>query len=97
MALVYALGLSPQVAFPIMMGSCAFLMPPASIRFIKEGAYNRKAAMAMAIPGIVAVLIAAFIVKSLPLNTLRWLVIFVILYTSAVMLRSAKTRKTPPL
>jgi uncharacterized membrane protein YfcA len=97
MALVYALGLSPQVAFPIMMGSCAFLMPPASIRFIKEGAYNRKAAMAMAIPGIVAVLIAAFIVKSLPLDTLRWLVIFVILYTSAVMLRSAKTRKTPPL
>ncbi len=90
MALVYALGLSPQVAFPIMMGSCAFLMPPASIRFIKEGAYNRKAAMAMAIPGIVAVLIAAFIVKSLPLDTLRWLVILVILYTATVMLRSAR-------
>jgi len=98
MALVYALGLSPQVAFPIMMGSCAFLMPPASIRFIKEGAYNRKAAMAMAIPGIVAVLIAAFIVKSLPLDTLRWLVIFVILYTSAVMLRASITReRTVPL
>jgi uncharacterized membrane protein YfcA len=88
MALVYALGLSPQVAFPIMMGSCAFLMPPASIRFIRERAYNRKAAMAMAIPGIVAVLIAALIVKSLPLDTLRWLVIIVILYTSAVMLRA---------
>ena len=95
MALVYALGMSPQVAFPIMMGSCAFLMPPASIRFIKEGAYNRKAAMAMAIPGIVAVLIAAFIVKSLPLDTLRWLVIIVILYTSAVMLRAAKSKETP--
>jgi uncharacterized membrane protein YfcA len=93
MALVYALGLSPQVAFPIMMGSCAFLMPPASIRFIKEGAYNRKAAMAMAIPGIFAVLIAAFIVKSLPLDTLRWLVIMVILYTSAVMLRAYKRSK----
>ena len=92
MALVYALGLSPQVAFPIIMGSCAFLMPPASIRFIKEGAYNRKAAMAMALPGIVAVLIAAFIVKSLPLDKLRWLVIIVILYTSAVMLRSANAR-----
>lgn len=89
MALVYALGLSPQVAFPIMMGSCAFLMPPASIRFIKAGAYNRKAAMAMAIPGIFAVLIAAFIVKSLPIDTLRWLVIVVILYTSAVMLKNA--------
>ena len=71
MALVFALGLSPQVAFPIMMGSCAYLMPPASVKFIKAGAYNRKAAVGMAIPGIVAVLIAALIVKSLPLDALR--------------------------
>lgn len=89
MALVFALGLSPQVAFPIMMGSCAFLMPPASVKFIKEGAYNRKAAIAMAIPGMVAVLIAALIVKSLPMDTLRWVVIVVIVYTSFVMLRAA--------
>ena len=89
MALIYALGMSPLVAFPIMMGSCAFLMPPASAKFIKEGAYNRKAAVSMAIPGAVAVLIAAFIVKSLPLDTLRWVVIVVIIYTSFVMLKSA--------
>lgn len=89
MALVFALGMSPIVAFPIMMGSCAFLMPPASIKFIKEGAYNRKAAIAMAIPGMIAVLIAALIVKSLPLDTLRWVVIVVIIYTSAIMLISA--------
>lgn len=92
MALVFALGLSPQVAFPIMMGSCAFLMPPASVKFIKEGAYNRKAAVGMAIPSIIAVLIAALIVKSLPLDTLRWLVIVVIIYTSAVILRSAYSK-----
>jgi uncharacterized membrane protein YfcA len=92
MALVFALGLSPQVAFPIMMGSCAFLMPPASVKFIKEGAYNRKAAVGMALPSIIAVLIAAFIVKSLPLDMLRWLVIIVIVYTSAVMLRSAYSK-----
>ena len=89
MALVFALGLSPIVAFPIMMGSCAFLMPPASVKFIREGAYNRKAAMAMALPGMIAVLIAALIVKSLPLDILRWVVMVVILYTSAVMLRAA--------
>ncbi len=89
MALVYALGMSPLVAFPIMMGSCAFLMPPASAKFIKEGAYNRKASISMAIPGIIAVLIAAFLVKSLPLNTLRWVVIVVILYTSLIMFKSA--------
>ena len=89
MALVFALGLSPLVAFPIMMGSCAFLMPPASIQFIRKGAYNRKAALGMAIPSIFAVLIAALIVKSLPLDILRWLVLVVIIYTSSVMLRSA--------
>ena len=89
MALVYALGMSPLVAFPIMMGSCAFLMPPASAKFIKEGAYNRKASVSMAIPGIIAVLIAAFLVKSLPLNTLRWVVIVVIIYTSLIMFKSA--------
>ena len=89
MALVYALGMSPLVAFPIMMGSCAFLMPPASAKFIKEGAYNRKASVSMAIPGIIAVLIAAFLIKSLPLNTLRWVVIVVIIYTSLVMFKSA--------
>ena len=94
MALVFALGMSPAVAFPIMMGSCAFLMPPASIRFIREGAYNRKAALAMAIPGVIAVLIAAFIVKSLPLDILRWIVIVVILYTSIVMLRAGYSRET---
>ena len=89
MALVYALGMSPLVAFPIMMGSCAFLMPPASAKFIKEGAYNRKASVSMAIPGIIAVLIAAFLVQSLPLNTLRWVVIVVIIYTSFIMFKSA--------
>ena len=93
MALVFALGLSPQVAFPIMMGSCAFLMPPASVKFIKSGAYNRKAAIAMTIPGMIAVLIAALIVKSLPLDTLRWIVIIVIIYTSVVMLRAAFSKK----
>ena len=90
MALVYALGMSPLVAFPIMMGSCAFLMPPASSKFIKEGAYNRKAAVSMAIPGAIAVLIAAFVVKSLSLDILRWVVIVVIVYTSVVMFRSAQ-------
>ena len=92
MALIFALGMSPKVAFPIMMGSCAFLMPPASVRFIKEGAYNRKASMGMAIPSLVAVLIAAFVVKSLPMDILRWLVIVVILYTSVVMLRAAYSK-----
>ena len=76
-----------------MMGSCAFLMPPASFKFIKSGAYNKKAALGMAIPSIIAVLIAAFIVKTLPLDTLRWIVLVVILYTSITMFWSAIKNK----
>ncbi|SHJ87861.1 Sulfite exporter TauE/SafE [Geosporobacter subterraneus DSM 17957] len=89
MALVYFLGMSPAVAFPIMMGSCAFLMPVASVKFVREGSYNRKASLAIAIFGLLGVFIAAYIVKSLPLNVLRWLVIGVILYTSMTMFKSA--------
>ena len=89
MALVFALGMSPQVAFPIMMGSCAFLMPPASAKFISKGAYNRKATVAMAIPGSIAVLIAAYFVKSLPLDNLKTIVMIVILITSAIMFKDA--------
>ena len=89
MALVYFLGMSPAVAFPIMMGSCAFLMPVASVKFVREGAYNRKASLAIAVLGIVGVFIAAYIVKSLPLDILRWLVIGVIFYTSMTMFKAA--------
>ena len=89
MALVYFLGMSPQVAFPIMMGSCAMLQPVSSVKFIKEGAYPRKASLVLSLCGAVGVFVAAFIVKSLPIETLKWLVIAVIFYTSASMLVAA--------
>ncbi len=94
MAMVFLLGLSPLVAFPIMMGSCAFLMPAASYKFIKSNAYQRKAALGMALPSIVAVFIAAFIVKSLPLDTLRWVVIIIVMYTSASMMLSVMRKRS---
>lgn len=89
MALVYFLGMSPAVAFPIMMGSCATLMPVCSVKFIKEGAYPRKASLLLGLFGAIGVFIAAYIVKSLPLDILRWLVIVVIFYTSISMLISS--------
>ena len=94
MALIYALGMSSRVAFPIMMGSCAFLMPSAGMRFVKEGAYDRKASVALTLGGVVGVVIAHFIVKELPLNILNWLVIIVIVYTGITMLKDAM--KTEP-
>jgi uncharacterized membrane protein YfcA len=89
MILVSLLGMNPTAAFPIMMGSCAFLMPVGSLRFIRERAYSLRNALGLAIGGIPGVLVAAYIVKSLNLNTVRWLVIVVVLYTAVTMLLSA--------
>ena len=94
MILIATLGMSPVVAFPIMMGSCAFLMPVGSARFVREGSYNLKSALGLAIGGIPGVLIAAYVVKSLPLDYVKWLVVVVVLYTAAMMLRSAMVERT---
>jgi uncharacterized membrane protein YfcA len=71
------------------MGSCAFLMPVGSLKFIKERAYSLRVAIGLAIGGIPGVIVAAKIVKSLDLTTVRWLVIVVVLYTAVTMLYSA--------
>ena len=68
MILVSLLGMKPTAAFPIMMGSCAFLMPVGSLRFIRERCYSLRAALGLALGGIPGVLLAAFIVKSLPIS-----------------------------
>ncbi len=90
MILVALLGMNPRAAFPIMMGSCAFLMPIGGLRFIAKRSYNLPAAVGLALGGIPAVLVAAYFVKSLPLTALRWLVFAVVLYTAVAMLRSAR-------
>jgi uncharacterized membrane protein YfcA len=86
------LGMHPLAAFPIMMGACALLQPVASLRFFQTGAFAWGPAIGLAIGGSVGVLIAAYIVKSLPLEALRWLVIVVIAYAALAMLRSAARR-----
>lgn len=91
--MISLLGMNPKAAFPIMMGSCAFLMPVASIRFIREGAYELRPALGLAIAGLPAVFIAAYIVRSLPLTAVRWLVTVVVLYTAVTMLGAARREK----
>lgn len=93
MALVGLLGMNPIAAFPIMMGSCAYLMPTCGLRFVATGSYSMRAALGLALGGVPAVLIAGLWVKSLPVTTLRWLVVVVVLYTAIMMLRSAWTER----
>ena len=90
MILVYLLGMTPTAAFPIMMGSCAFLMPVASARFIKARAYDASAVVGMAWTGVPAVLIAVAFFKTLSIVEVRWLVIVVVTYAAIGLLRAAR-------
>jgi uncharacterized membrane protein YfcA len=87
--LVSFLGLDIKAAFPIMMGSCAFLMPIASLRFVKFDAYSLAASFGLSLGGVPAVIVAALIVKSMDINVVEWLVVAVVLFAAYTMLRSA--------
>lgn len=89
MIMVSLLGMNPKTAFPIMMGSCAFLMPPASLRVIRVKRYDAQAALGLTIGGIPGVLLAASIIYELQLDVLRWLVVGVVIWTSISMLKAS--------
>ena len=74
-----------------MMGSCAFLMPVSSIKFVRTRTYHVRAAWGLALGGFPAVLVAAYVVRSLPLTAVRWLVIVVVVYTALNMLLTARS------
>jgi len=93
MILISLLGMNPTAAFPIMMGSCAFLMPVGSMQFVRKNRYHLRAAIGLALGGPLAVLIAAFIVQSLPLLYVRWLVVGVVIYTASTMIRAAASER----
>jgi uncharacterized membrane protein YfcA len=97
MILVSLLGLTPTAAFPIMTGSCAFLMPVASARFIRANCFEPRISMGLLIGGVPAVLIAAFVVKSLPLTAVRYLVVVVVLYTAVNLVRAARRERMESL
>lgn len=61
----------------------------ASVRHIQIGQIDLRVVIGLGLGGIPAVLVAAFIVKTMPLELLRWLVIVVVLYAAAVMTRAA--------
>jgi uncharacterized membrane protein YfcA len=89
------LGLDTRAAFPIMMGACAFLMPAGSVGFLRSRRIDMRVVIAIALGGVPAVLLAALVVKSLPLTAIRWGVVLVVLYTAVLLLRSALRPAAP--
>src|SRR5688572_20857968 len=92
------LGVDPRAAFPIMMGSGAFVATVAGVRFIRAGRFDRRAALGLTLGGVPGVLFAAIVVESMSLETLRWLVVVVVLYASFTLLKNVRRGGTlvPP-
>lgn len=95
MVVLALLGLTPIAAFPIMMASGGIMLPVAGLRFLRTGRFAWGAALGMTVGGVIGVLIAVFVVKSLPLHALRWFVAAVVAYAAVVMLRSARKGAGP--
>lgn len=92
MVTVYLLGMDPIAAFPIMMGACTFSVPTGSVQFIKLDQYSRRITLFTSTFGVLGVLVAVFLVKSLNTYLLKWLVIIVLIYSSYTMLVEQKRK-----
>lgn len=90
MVTVYLLRLNPVAAFPIMMGACTFSVPIGSAQFVKFGDYSRKITLFTSTFGVLGVLAAVFLVKSLDTYMLKWLVVIVLLYSAISMMMAKK-------
>lgn len=86
MATVYALGLNPVICFPIMMGACTFAVPIGSMQFIKFGEYSRKITLFTSTCGVIGVLCAVYIVKSLNVSMIQWVIAAILLYSGVSMI-----------
>ena len=93
LVVVSLLGMNPKAGFPIMMGSCAFLQAAASVPFIRRRAFSPSAAIGLSLGGLPAVFVAAFIVKSLALYWVKWLVAVVVVYTAVTLLLAARRER----
>jgi uncharacterized membrane protein YfcA len=83
------MGMDPRLCFPVMAAGAALMGAGAGAKHIQIGQIDLKVVLGLAIGGIPGVLIAAYLVVTMPLTILRWLVIVVVLYAAAVMFRAS--------
>jgi uncharacterized membrane protein YfcA len=87
--LVFSLiGIDPKLAFPVMSSACAYCIITSGIRVLREDGLDLRMISGIAIGGVPAVLLAALVVKAMPVTVLRWLVVAVVLYASAMLWNS---------
>ena len=95
MGMLYLLGMSPLMVFPIMATCAAIILPTAALRFHRSGRYSKPVARALTLGGLPGVLVAFYVVRSLDVSLLRWLVVGVLCYTCAQLYRSSLQGAAP--
>ena len=93
MAIVYFAGMDPLVSFPIMMASCAAVMPMSSITYIKSGKYDKLMSILIMISGVFGVATAAYLVKSMEKDLLVWIIVGVVIIASITVFKQALTKE----
>ena len=95
MATVYALGIDPRVAFPIMMGGCTFSCAVGALEFVRLGGYSRKPTLWISTVGLLGVAAAVYAVKSMDVDVIKWVVFVVVLYAALDLLSKEFRAKKP--
>ncbi len=93
MAIVYFAGMDPLVSFPIMMASCAAVMPMSSITYVRAGKYEKLMSIIIMVTGVIGVGIAAFVVKNMNKDMLVWIVVAVVFIASITTFKQALTKE----
>lgn len=86
--LLFFLGLSPLIAFPIMTTAGALQQPLTTFTFAFNKAIPYKRMFVLSCAGVIGVLITVPLVTHLPLYFLRWLLFAIVGYNAVMMLRS---------
>jgi uncharacterized membrane protein YfcA len=92
------MGMDPRLCFPVMAGAAGLMGATAGIRHINTGRIDLRVVLGLTIGGVPAVFVAAYLVVTMPLEVLRWMVLVVVFYAAAIMLRAAMLgRRAEPL
>ncbi|MES2001258.1 MAG: permease [Pseudomonadota bacterium] len=89
LAMLSLMGMDPRLAFPIMAAAAGFAGTAASVRCIGTLKIDLRIVLGLTLGAIPAILVAAFVVKEMPLELLRWLVVVVVTYAGLTLLAAA--------
>ena len=100
---VALLGMDTTVAYPLMLGSCAVLIPVAAISFIRQSLdaptpqYDRKVSVVANIVGTIGgacgVIVITFLMTNLNVSMFNWVVTVIILIIAAQMIYQGVKKK----